>query len=70
MELLVSFTEWSRIWLNQLINLNTAEIEKQKYIVGIVHEIKTPLTAVHSYLNLILQKFLGPLNEKVEERLN
>ena len=49
--------------------LNTAEIEKQKYIVGIVHEIKTPLTAVHSYLNLILQKFLGPLNEKVEERL-
>lgn len=49
--------------------LNTAEIEKQKYIVGIVHEIKTPLSAVHSYLNLILQKFLGPLNEKVEEKL-
>jgi len=49
--------------------LNTIEIEKQKYIVGIVHEIKTPLAAVHSYLNLILQKFLGPLNEKVEERL-
>jgi len=49
--------------------LNTAEIEKQKYIVGIVHEIKTPLSAVQSYLSLILQKFLGPLNEKVEERL-
>jgi len=49
--------------------LNTVEIEKQKYIIGIVHEIKTPLAAVHSYLNLILQKFLGPLNEKVEERL-
>jgi signal transduction histidine kinase len=49
--------------------LNIAEIEKQRYIVGIVHEIKTPLTAVHSYLNLILQKFLGPLNDKVEEKL-
>jgi signal transduction histidine kinase len=49
--------------------LNQAEMEKQQYIVGIVHEIKTPLTAVHSYLNLILQKFLGPLNAKVEEKL-
>lgn len=52
-----------------LERLNTAEIEKQKYIVGIVHEIKTPLSAVHSYLNVILQKFLGPLDKKVEERL-
>lgn len=49
--------------------LNAAEMEKQRYIVGIVHEIKTPLTAVHSYLTLILQKFLGPITEKVEEKL-
>ena len=55
--------------IESLDRLNTAEIEKQKYIVGVVHEIKTPLTAVHSYLNLILQKFLGPLDKKVEERL-
>lgn len=55
--------------IETLDRLNTAEIEKQRYIVGIVHEIKTPLTAVHSYLNLILQKFLGPLDEKVEEKL-
>ncbi len=55
--------------VESLDKLNTAEIEKQKYIVGIVHEIKTPLTAVHSYLNLILQKFLGPLDIKVEEKL-
>lgn len=52
-----------------LDRLNTAELEKQRYIVGVVHEIKTPLTAVHSYLNLILQKFLGPLDKKIEERL-
>ncbi|NWF88441.1 MAG: HAMP domain-containing histidine kinase [Ignavibacteriaceae bacterium] len=55
--------------IESLDRLNTAEIEKQRYIVGIVHEIKTPLTAVHSYLNLMLQKFLGPLDEKVEEKL-
>ncbi len=56
--------------LTALDKLNAAEIEKQKYIIAIVHELKTPLAAVQSYLNLILQKFLGPLNEKVEERLN
>lgn len=55
--------------IESLDRLNTAEIEKQKYIVGVVHEIKTPLTAVHSYLNLILQKFLGPLDKRVEEKL-
>lgn len=56
--------------LTALNKLNAVEIEKQKYIIGIVHELKTPLTAVQSYLNLILQKFLGPLNEKVEEKLD
>lgn len=49
--------------------INSAEKEKQKYIAGIVHEIKTPLSAVHSYLDLVLQKFLGPLDEVVEEKL-
>jgi two-component system phosphate regulon sensor histidine kinase PhoR len=58
-----------QVLVESLAKLNAAEIEKQKYIMGIVHEIKTPLTAVHSYIELILQKFLGPLNEKVEERL-
>jgi signal transduction histidine kinase len=37
--------------------------------MGIVHEIKTPIAAVTSYLDLILQKFLGPVDEKVEEKL-
>jgi signal transduction histidine kinase len=49
--------------------INAAEKEKQKYISGIVHEIKSPLAAVHSYLDLVLQKFLGPLDEVVEEKL-
>lgn len=49
--------------------LNQAEKEKTKYILGVVHEIKTPINALHSYLDLILQKFLGPLDETVEEKL-
>lgn len=49
--------------------LNQAEKEKTKYILGVVHEIKTPINALHSYLDLVLQKFLGPLDETVEEKL-
>ncbi len=56
--------------IESLDKLSEAETEKQKYIIGIVHEIKTPLAAVHSYLDLVLQKFLGQLNGRVEERLN
>lgn len=49
--------------------INAAEKEKQKYIMGIVHELKTPIVAVASYIDIILQKFLGPLDETVEEKL-
>jgi len=49
--------------------INAAEKEKQKYIMGIVHELKTPVVAVASYIDLILQKFLGPVDEAVEEKL-
>lgn len=49
--------------------INAAEKEKQKYIMGIVHELKTPFVAVASYIDLILQKFIGPIEEVVEEKL-
>lgn len=49
--------------------LKSAETEKQKYIIGIVHEIKSPLAVVHSYLDVILNKFLGPVNPAIEHRL-
>jgi signal transduction histidine kinase len=55
--------------LASIDKINSAEKEKQRYISGIVHEIKTPLAAVHSYLDLVLQKFLGPLDEVVEQKL-
>lgn len=49
--------------------INAAEKEKQKYIMGIVHELKTPIVAVASYIDIILQKFLGPIDETIEEKL-
>jgi len=55
--------------VDSMQKINAAEKEKQKYIMGIVHEIKTPIVAVASYIDIILQKFLGPIDETVEEKL-
>ncbi len=55
--------------IESLAKLNAAEKEKQKYIMGIVHEIKSPLSAVHSYLDVILQNYVGPLSKELEARL-
>jgi len=55
--------------IESIKKINVAEKEKQKYIMGIVHELKTPFVAVASYIDLILQKFLGPIDEAVEEKL-
>ncbi|MGE5400601.1 MAG: sensor histidine kinase [Ignavibacteriales bacterium] len=56
--------------MEALSRLKEAEIEKQKYIMGVVHEIKSPLTAVHSFLDLILGNFIGPVNQEISDRLN
>ncbi len=53
-----------------LEKLNEAEITKQKYIIGIVHEVKTPVTATHSIIDLIINKFVGPIDIEVEKKLH
>lgn len=55
---------------NALDELNRAELVKQKYIMAIVHEIKSPIAVVQSYLDLILQHYLGPVPSPVEEKLS
>lgn len=55
--------------VESLKKINEAEKDKQKYIISVIHEIKSPLAAVHSYLEIVLDKVIGPLNEKVEEKL-
>lgn len=49
--------------------LEDSEKAKQKYIIGILHEIKTPLAALHICLDTILQKYYGPVTSAVEDKL-
>jgi signal transduction histidine kinase len=55
--------------LDSLDKLRAVEIEKENYITGVVHEIKTPIAAVQSYLDLILGNYLGPVSPKIEDKL-
>ncbi|MBL1211915.1 MAG: HAMP domain-containing histidine kinase [Ignavibacteriae bacterium] len=52
-----------------LTKLNEAEVAKQKYIMGVVHEIKTPIAAVQSMIQLVLQRYLGPVSEAIEDKM-
>lgn len=52
-----------------LEKLNEAENTKQRYTLGVVHEIKTPVTAVKSIIELLLGNYVGPLSSQVEEKL-
>ena len=54
---------------SSLERLNEAEIMKQKYTIGIVHEIKTPITAVHTILELIKNGYVGPISETVAQKI-
>lgn len=53
-----------------LNEINKSEIQKQKYIMGVVHEIKTPIAATKSILTLIIDGFVGEISEAVKEKLN
>jgi signal transduction histidine kinase len=52
-----------------LEKLDEAEKAKQKYTIGVVHEIKTPVTAVESIIDLLLHRLAGPIDEGVEKKL-
>jgi signal transduction histidine kinase len=52
-----------------LNKLEDSEKEKQKYIISVLHEVKTPLAALHICLDTILQKYYGPVTTAVEDKL-
>lgn len=54
---------------SSLERLNEAEIIKQKYTIGIVHEIKTPIAAVQSILGLIKNGYVGSISKEVEQKI-
>lgn len=53
-----------------LIQLDEVEKSKQRYLMGVVHEIKTPFSAINSITDLLLHNYLGPLTQPVEEKIN
>jgi len=56
--------------MEALDEINKSEVKKQKYIMGVVHEIKTPIAATKSLLNLIIDGFVGEVSQPVKEKLN
>lgn len=52
-----------------LEKLEEAEKAKQKYTIGVVHEIKTPIVALESIIDLLLQRLVGPIDDAVEQKL-
>lgn len=55
--------------LQTIDKLQEAEIQKEHYMMGVVHEIKSPISAVQSYLDVLLQNYAGPLSPQIEEKL-
>lgn len=58
-----------QLW-QTLGELNDTEKAKQKYIIGVVHEIKTPIAAVQSILDVIINGFMGPVSDEILIKLN
>lgn len=52
-----------------LEKLEEAEESKQKYTIGVVHEIKSPIAALQSIIQLLLERLVGPIDVEVEKKL-
>lgn len=52
-----------------LEKINELEITKQTYIMGVVHEIKSPIVASQSIVELIKNGYLGTVNESIKNKL-
>jgi len=52
-----------------LEELEEAEKTKQKYVMTVVHELKSPISASISILDLVLGNYYGPVDDKIRERL-
>lgn len=55
--------------IDTLKKLEESEIAKQKYIMGVVHEIKSPIAAMLSLQEIVLEKYVGPISDEVEIKL-
>lgn len=53
-----------------LEELNKVEEAKQKYIMAVVHEIKSPIVAAQSIIELVKHGYVGEISHKIEEKLS
>ena len=51
-----------------LNDVHSAEESKQKFIMAVVHELKSPIAAASANLDLILSNILGEMNERIREK--
>ncbi|MBU1098839.1 MAG: HAMP domain-containing histidine kinase [Bacteroidetes bacterium] len=54
---------------NALDQLNEAEASKQKYIMAVVHELKSPIAAASSFLDLVIGGYAGSLDESAKDKI-
>lgn len=55
--------------LEAVSEIEISEKEKQKYVMAVVHEVKSPIAAIVSYLNLMIGGLTGEINEKSKDIL-
>ena len=56
--------------IETLKKLDEAEKAKQKYTMAVVHEIKSPIVAAQSIIEIVKNGYLGPVNNKIIEKLS
>lgn len=52
-----------------LEKIDELEVTKQTYIMGVVHEIKSPIVAAQSIVELVKNGYLGEINDKIQKKL-
>ncbi len=55
--------------VNALNELKTSDERKQKYIMGVMHEIKSPVAASQSLVELLLGGYAGEIPENIKEKI-
>lgn len=55
--------------IEAIYELELSEKEKQRYVLAVVHELKSPVSAIVSYLNLLIGGIAGEINGKAKDIL-
>jgi signal transduction histidine kinase len=55
--------------IETLKKLDEAEKAKQRYTMAVVHEIKSPIVAAQSIIEIVKNGYLGDINVKIKEKL-